>query len=129
MNYKYPPIYKYGLLLLTIYMFIKHQKILTQDKILLNSVLITLIIFVFDNIIIKNHPTLLENSKEQKHTDFDEETTYDDFENELSDDEINEIRDSYDIDMDSHMSPQQKINVNIKRHSRNQQYDTNMILH
>lgn len=124
MNYKYPPIYKYGLLLLTIYMFIKHQKIMTPDKILLNSVLITLIMFIFDNIIIGDHPNLLEDSKEKKISSDDID---DNLENELSDDEINEIIHSYDTDIDSRSNKQQ-INVNIKRPSR-EYHDTNMILY
>ena len=101
MNYKYPPIYKYGLLLLTIYMFIKHQKIMTPDKILLNCVLITLIVFIFDSIIIQNHPNLLEDSKEKKIKSESDDTDEYLEENELSDDEINEIIHSYDTDIDS----------------------------
>lgn len=126
MNYKYPPIYKYGLLLLTIYMFIKHQKIMTPDKILLNCVLITLIMFIFDNIIIQNHPNLLEDSKEKKLKLVSDDTD-EDMENELSDDEINEIIHSYDTDIDSR-SAKQQININMKR-QQPEYYDTNMILH
>lgn len=126
MNYKYPPIYKYGLLLLTIYMFIKHQKIMTSDKILLNSVLITLIMFIFDNIIIYNHPNLLDDSKEKK-TRADVDDTNEDLENELSDDEINDIIHSYDTDIDSR-SGKQQININMRR-PQHEYYDTNMILY
>lgn len=61
MQYKYAPIYKYGFLLLTIYTFIKHQKIMTQDKLLLNSVIITIIIGLVDFIIINNHPALFSD--------------------------------------------------------------------
>lgn len=94
MNYKYPPIYKYGLLLLTIYMFIKHQKILPPDKILINSIFITLIVFIYDNIIIKNHPSiLLDNSNKKREY-------IEDFEEELSEDEINTIINSFNDDAD-----------------------------
>lgn len=145
MNYKYPPIYKYGLLLLTIYMFIKHQKILTPDKILFNSVLIVLIIFIFDNVIIKDHPTLLEENKKNTNN-FDEE---DEFENELSDDELEEIIRSYDHDIESRYGTRDnrrendhyrnhgnhndlnQININLRRpqfeHERNY-YDSGMLL-
>lgn len=128
MNYKYPPIYKYGLLLLTIYMFIKHQKIMTSDKILLNAVLITLIIFIFDNIIIQDHPSLLEDVNLKKNQNNSEET--EDFESELSDDEIDEIINSYNTDIDSRSEKNKQININIKRQQPQMDYyDTNMILH
>ncbi len=126
MNYKYPPIYKYGLLLITIYMFVKHQKIMSPDKILLNSVLITLFVFIFDNIIIKEHPNLLENIKEQKYKE-DSEDNSDFFENELSDDEINEIINSYDTDIDS-KKPRQ-ININMRRENSPNYFDSDMILY
>ena len=56
-EYKYPPVYKYGFLLLTIYMLLKHQKLMTQDKLLTNSIIIILIFGVVDYIIIDNHPS------------------------------------------------------------------------
>jgi CBS-domain-containing membrane protein len=111
-------------------MFIKHQKIMTPDKILLNSVLITLIVFVFDNIIISDHPTLLEDAKEKKYKNNSD--NIEDFENELSDEEINDIIHSYDTDIDSHGDNRQTINVNMKRQYHNPQreyYDTDMILY
>ena len=60
MEYKYPPIYKYGFLLLVIYMFLKYQKIMTPEKLLYNSVFIIIIFGIFDYIIIDNHPYPLE---------------------------------------------------------------------
>jgi len=107
-------------------MFIKHQKILSSDKILLNSVLITLIVFVFDNVIIREHPGMFEDSNEKKQNlSISDE---DDFENDLSDDEINEIIQSYDTDMDSRSS--KEININIKRKpTQKEYYDSNMILY
>ena len=66
-TYKYPPIYKYGFLLLVIYMFMKYQKIMTNDKLLINSIIITLIILIVDNIIINNHPMLFTDTIITKH--------------------------------------------------------------
>lgn len=61
-KYKYPPIYKYSFLLLVIYMLIKHQKIMSQDKLLTNSIIITLIILIIDWIVVENHPSLFEET-------------------------------------------------------------------
>ena len=127
MNYKYPPIYKYGLLFLVIYMFMKHQKILTQDKLLLNAVMITLLIFVFDSVMIKNHTSLLENSidntklshKKSKHID------------NISDDDLDEIINSYDVSIEEELQRDNvhnndsndngNIQVNIRRNRMNGQ--------
>jgi hypothetical protein len=137
MNYKYPSIYKYGLLLLVIYMFIKHQKIMSADKMLLNSVIITLLVFILDNIIIKDHPTLLEETYKRKSKksddDFDEQ-------DDISDDELDEIINSYDVSIDERLNRNnsrsqqdpREIDINITRHQMQQQpyqreyFDTNM---
>jgi len=103
MKYKYPPVYKYGLLLLTIYMFLKHQKILTSEKILINSVLIILIFFIFDNIIIDQHPNLLEDNK---NINTDESIDiYDEFDNNFDDD--NDFEENRD-DVGSGLRPTSK---------------------
>lgn len=125
MNYKYPPIYKYGLLFLVIYMFMKHQKILPQDKLLLNAIMIILIFFIFDNIIINNHPSLLEDvisNTKKKNDDFDD----------ISDDELDDIINSFDMNIESELSnDDRQINVRNTRKSPPQQqrqyYDTTMV--
>jgi hypothetical protein len=72
MKYKYPPIYKYGFLLLVLCMFFKHQQIMSQDKVLTNSIIIVIIFMACDYIIIKNHPHLFNNKimiqKQQRST-------------------------------------------------------------
>ena len=114
MNYKYAPIYKYALFFLIIYMFLKHQYILTPMKILSNAITITLIIMVLDYIIIRNHPSLLENysdsdhhrSHDKKHKkksrhdkkSFDEELEK--FTDVMDDDEIDDIIESIDSKSD-----------------------------
>jgi len=62
MNYKYPSIYKYAFLLIVIYLFMKHQNIMSQDKLLLNSIVITIIIGIVDFVIIQDHPLPLDNN-------------------------------------------------------------------
>ncbi len=62
MKYKYPSLYKYCLLLLTIFLFLKHQKIIHPDKLLINSLIITVIVGVFDYVLIDDHPTLFQNA-------------------------------------------------------------------
>jgi hypothetical protein len=66
MHYKQPPIYKYGLMLILIYLFIKHQRIIPNDKILKNAVVISLMMIILDYIIIHKHPYPLENAHKKK---------------------------------------------------------------
>lgn len=89
MNYKYPPIYKYGFLLLTIYMLIKHQNLMPQDKLLTNSIIITIIVGIVDFVIINNHPFLFYDGESN-------ET----FENNISDDYDDELLDDYDLSIE-----------------------------
>jgi CBS-domain-containing membrane protein len=127
MNYKYPPIYKYGLLLLVIYMFIKHQKIMSSDKILLNSVIITLVVFIFDNVIIKDHPSLLEEMYKKKSSQSDDD--YDE-QDDISDNELDEIINSYDVSIDERLNRNpREIDINIQRQQPYQReyFDTNMV--
>ncbi len=93
MNYKYPPIYKYGALLITIYMLLKHQKIMTSDKILTNSLIITIIFAVFDHILIEKHPTPFENKKESFEQLFEENDDDDKIINSFDTSILNELDD------------------------------------
>lgn len=94
MNYKYPPIYKYGILLLIVYMFLKHQYIMTSNKLLINSVVITLFVIVLDYILIKNHPGPMENNQEKKKIKKNEDATF-------TDDDIENIINNYDESQNS----------------------------
>ena len=80
MDYKYPPIYKYGLIMLLIFMYFKHQHIMTHDKILTNSIVITCFIAILDYILIRNHPTPLESKNKEAKESFEESFSDDDIE-------------------------------------------------
>ena len=64
MEYKYPPIFKYIILLMCIFMFIKHLKIMVNHQNLMITISIVIMIMIFDYILIDNHTELLGNSKE-----------------------------------------------------------------
>lgn len=95
-QYKYPPIYKYGFLLLIIYMFLKYQKIMTGDKLLYNSILIIIILAIVDYIVIDNHPYPLENFDDIKDDEFEDKLDIESI--------INTIDDSLDIDDDDYVN-------------------------
>ena len=96
MEYKYPPVYKYGIYLVMIYAFLKHQNILPLNKLLFNSVAITLMIISLDYIIIKNHPQPFETDTEVD--DIEKKEMFDNEENDgfMLDDEIESIIDACD---------------------------------
>jgi hypothetical protein len=56
MDYKYVPIYKYAIFLITSYTFLKHQNIIPMNKLLINVVLLTLLIMGLDFVLIRHHP-------------------------------------------------------------------------
>lgn len=58
MDYKYPPVYKYIILLILITSFLRYYKVLTKENFLLIAGIFTYMSFVFDYVLIENHPSL-----------------------------------------------------------------------
>ena len=87
MIYSYPPIYKYCFLFLIIYMFIKHQKIMLPNVLLLNTIFFILFVVLIDYILIEDHPYpfVTENTDDELFEEFEEEI---DNTNDVKDDEI-----------------------------------------
>lgn len=63
MNYKYPPLTKYLVYFVLIYLFLKHQKIMRDDRLIMNVTLITSIAITLDYILIADHPSPTETGK------------------------------------------------------------------
>lgn len=126
MNYKHPPIYKYALLLICVYMLLKHQKLMSADKLLINSIIITCIIAIFDYILIEGHPKPLESKTEKEDYDdlFEEDdekiinnydvSILDDLETEL---EENDIGDTIELNVNG-ISPNHRIGNNYDPRTR-----------
>jgi hypothetical protein len=64
MNYKYPPVYKYIILLVVITSFLRYYKVITKENFLVIAGIFTYMTFVFDYIIIRNHPSLFTENIE-----------------------------------------------------------------
>ncbi len=64
MNYKYPPVYKYIILLVVITSFLRYYKVITKENFLVIAGIFTYMTFVFDYIIIHNHPSLFTENIE-----------------------------------------------------------------
>ena len=71
MEYKYSPIFKYIMLLLVIFMFIKHLHILHDRDIFLLTISLVVIFMIFDYIIIKQHPTLIIMNDDESTDEYD----------------------------------------------------------
>jgi hypothetical protein len=101
MKYKHPPIFKYIFLLICIFMFIKHLKIMVNHQNLMISLSILSMITVLDFILIDNHPNLLGNDEVE---DFiashisEDIITNDDIDDILNDIDINNIQDDLNSD-------------------------------
>ena len=59
MDYKYPPVYKYIILLILITTFLRYYKVLTKENFLVIAGIFTYMSFIFDYILIENHPSLM----------------------------------------------------------------------
>jgi hypothetical protein len=91
MEYKYPPIFKYIILLICIFMFIKHLKIMVNHQNLMITISIVIMIMIFDYILIDNHPELLGNPTEN----FIDSSLLDD---PIFDKDIDDILENYNIE-------------------------------
>ena len=75
MNYKYPPIYKYILLLILFTTFLKYYKVITKKNYLLVVSIFVYMVFIFDYMLVDKHPNLFDDkidintdNKEEKKT-------------------------------------------------------------
>lgn len=93
MKYKYPPLYKYIAYFVIIYMFFRHQKILPKDKMLVNSLVLSIIVITLDYLFIERHP--VPTDIEQKSEPFDDIELDDmDLDNEFNDEDDENIYDT-----------------------------------
>ncbi len=69
MDYKYPPIYKYIILLILITTFLRYYKVITKENFLLIAGIFTYMVFIFDFILIRNHPALLSENQTENFGD------------------------------------------------------------
>ncbi len=113
MEYKYPPIFKYIILLMCIFMFIKHLKIMVNHQNLMITMTIVIIIMIFDYILIENHPELLGNSTEK----FINSSLLDDS---IIDKDIEDILENYNIeDIEKELNDDQELqNLEYPNHTQ-----------
>ena len=64
MEYKYPPVYKYALILVVTFVFFSHYKSITVDKYLAIALALTLIVLSFDYVLINNHTPLFDDNND-----------------------------------------------------------------
>lgn len=60
MEYRYPPLYKYIAFFIILFLFLRHYKHLSQDKYLIVSILVTLLVVLLDYMLIFDHPNILQ---------------------------------------------------------------------
>ena len=65
MEYKYHPTFKHLTYFVIIYMFLRHQKLMPNDILLINSVILTLFLIILDHILISGHISPFESLSEQ----------------------------------------------------------------
>ena len=65
MEYKYHPIYKYGVFFILTYTFLRHQELMEHNLLLLNCALITIFVMIVDQMFIHNHITIVQPLSDQ----------------------------------------------------------------
>lgn len=88
-EYKCLPIYKYLIFLLLLYMFIKHQNIISDTQLLTNALMAVTFIILLDNIIIEDHPAIVSLDMDDDETveKFNEEENTEKSESDTSDED------------------------------------------
>lgn len=81
-------------------MFLKHQKLMSQENVLINSIMITVMIMILDYVLISDQPSFLGDNSENFY--FDENDHYDEVpecedNNVISDEEIKQAIEEYDF--------------------------------
>jgi len=99
MKYRYPPIVKYGLLLISIFMFIKYLKLFPNEQILMLTVSIVAMVILFDYVLINDHMGLIGNVIFE---DFEDDTI-------ISDIDIDEIIEKYDKKNDAELDNDEEL--------------------
>lgn len=61
MDYKYPPIYKYIILVILITTFLKYYNVIKKDDYLTISIIFIYMVFIFDYVLIDKHPSLFSS--------------------------------------------------------------------
>lgn len=62
MEYQYYPIVKHVTYFILIYLFLRHQKLMANDILIINSVILTLFMIIVDHMFISNHPSPFDKS-------------------------------------------------------------------
>jgi biopolymer transport protein ExbD len=65
MEYRYHPIYKYIAFFIILYAFLRHQKIMENNVLLINCFLITLFVMIVDQMFINDHLTIFQPLSDQ----------------------------------------------------------------
>lgn len=117
MKYKFAPLYKYLLYFVIVYMFFKHQKNYTIEKILSNTISLTFIIISLDYLLIDDHPCPTGNCNSDDIPD--DNIDIDD----IYEDEIEEIDNRSIITKKIAHDPENEFDNMVMRQSQNNDYN------
>lgn len=71
MEYKYHPAFKHLTFFVITYLFLRHQCILSNEVLFINSIIITVFLIILDHLFIHNHLTPLQSLSDQYFDDVD----------------------------------------------------------
>ena len=98
MEYRYPPLYKYIIIFVIVFLFLRYYNYITPDKYLWIALFVTILIILLDYMIISDHPNVMHNREDEL---FDELAEILDFNDSDNNSDNNSDKDNSDNDSDS----------------------------
>jgi len=71
MEYKYHPAFKHLVFFVIVYLFLRHQELMSNELLFINSIIITVFLIILDHLFIHNHLTPLQSLSDQYFDDID----------------------------------------------------------
>lgn len=65
MEYKYHPIYKYLFFFVITYAFLRHQQVMPLDKLLINTIIVSIFAMIVDHMFVHNHLSIFQPLSDQ----------------------------------------------------------------
>lgn len=90
MEYKYHPAFKHLVFFVIVYLFLRHQELMSNELLFINSIIITVFLIILDHLFIHNHLTPLQSLSDQYFDDIDIVQLEQELDKELLDEEKEE---------------------------------------
>ena len=122
MEYRYHPIYKYIAFYIILYAFLRHQKIMENNVLLVNTFFITIFVMIVDQMFIANNLTIFQTLSDQYFDSTPMSVVKQELYEEFNDDDVTKnIESDLDEDEDEDKPKKKKKSKKNKQKKQNKQ--------